>query len=101
VKDYGEYCREIYGNEECVPGLKRKDQNRKEQGKMSGRKLQYSLDEIKTRTHAGMVVQRLAVEKKEENPNLSDSEALSAVVNDQDHARVVAIYLDQPVPLEG
>ncbi|MFB3075474.1 MAG: hypothetical protein ACE1Z6_09905 [Candidatus Methylomirabilales bacterium] len=68
---------------------------------MSGHKVQYSMDEIKTRTDAAFMVQRLAKEYQEEHPDASDRDALSAVVNNRDHARLVVKYLDHPLPVEG
>ncbi len=100
MQTWDHYCKETYGNEDCIPGLKQKDQSGKEIGKMSGQKIAYNVEEIKSRTHAGLIVQRLAKEYQEEHPDASDSKALSAVCNSPSHARLVAIYLDQPVPLE-
>ncbi len=68
---------------------------------MSGSKLQYTADEKMTRTDAAFTVQRLVKEYQEEHPDTSDEKALSAVCNNRDHARLVAIYLDHPVNLEG
>jgi len=97
-KTFGkDYCLPIYGNEECIPGQKQKDQSRKEIGKMSGQRLEYSANEIKDRTHAGVLVQRLAKEYQEDHPDASDAKALSAVCNSPSHARLVAIYLDHPL----
>ncbi len=68
---------------------------------MSGHKLQYTVDEKTTRTDAAFTVQRLVKEYQEEHPDTSDEKALSAVCNNRDHARLVAIYLDHPLTLEG
>ena len=100
MKDFSEYCVAIGLNWECQT-KGQKDQSRKEQKQMSGQRLEYSANEIKNRTHAGLLVQRLAKEYQEDHPNASDADALSAVCNSPSHSRLVAIYLDHPVLLEG
>ncbi len=101
METWEHYCKETTGNEECIPGQKQEDQSGKEHGKMSGQKVQYSLEEIKSRTDAAFMVQRLAREYREAYPTASEPDALSAVCNNPSHARLVAIYLDHPVPMEG
>ncbi len=64
---FSEYCREIYGNEECESGKPNK-QNREEKGKMGGKKLEYTVDEKMTRTDAALVMQRKAREYQEDHP---------------------------------
>ncbi len=68
MKDFSDYCRELYGNQDCIPGLKQKDQNQKESGEMKNLKLEYNLNEL-DREGAGFVVQRLAREYQEDHPD--------------------------------
>ncbi len=97
-KTFGkDYCVPVYGNEECIPG--RKDQSGKEQGKMSGQKLQYTVDEKMTRREAGDVVARKMKEYQEDHPGTSLEAARLEVCRED--PKLAAKYLDQPLPLEG
>jgi len=95
VETWEHYCKETTGNEECIPG--RKDQSGKEQGKMSGSRIEYNVDEL-DRNGAAVVVNRKAREYQEDHPGTDLADAVKIVCRED--KKLAARYLDVPLTVE-